>query len=1403
MSFNDSKKSRDNINLSSKEINKTQKENILSSENNITNISTQKKPENYKDSNIFSRLFFNWAKYAIKISNSRGLELSDICSVQKDQSAKYNVDLLKSSWNNFSKKIKKYPLVVAIFTVYYKLIFLLIIFDFFNMLLDYARIFIFKQLILCFSKENFFPERKSFFSTPFKEYILSFRLNVFESIFGFLILKLIRSLINHQLDFNNSLLDERITMSIIGLIFQKILNGNNFAINSIEEGEKINLIEIDADKVASLYSSLPRVIVSPFRITISLYFLFKQFGKKFSYALIIMMVVLILILFLQILYLKNYHKLLKLKDSRIKIVSYVFHVLKNIKLNGWDEEFIRRIKVKRDEELDYTKKNLNIQIIKSLLNSNLFLILMLFSLNFYMVNNEDIEISSLSTSIQLVHSMTFPIMAIPSFLNMLYSNFLSFDRLQNFLFTEDHKGDNNLNINELNENNTLIKFENATFGIKNKLIKKKRNFTNHKLKKNRNPIPNNKNEEIELKEMLIDNKEGQKEDENNLRNMKNESIRINIKDKKFTNTKDIILIKNISLSVRKGEFIAVLGPTGSGKTSLLNSIMNNFHLYSSNSPIIINGELSYYSQQPWILSDTIKNNILFFKEYDKKKYKKILSICQLDYDLELLSYGNNTEINSTSISVSGGQKARISLARCLYKDADLYLIDDPFSSIDNKIGKKIFKDAFCDYLKDKAKILVTNELENLSYVDKIVYMENGKIIFCGNYKSFQEKFGINNLSEDEDDKNKYNEEEKNVRKFIRKHSISSNKDENCVDENDKLKNESNKSLINLKDKDNNKLIFDNNPLRLLEKEKKGKKINWEIYHEYIKLQGGYIIFILLLITIIFSKIINSYRRTFMNKLSKTVTQMQKDKLNKNNETNLDKNYSNYFKISLLSIFLNFLVEFAISRITINSLRKIHEDMVYKFVRAPINLFHDIVPIGQILNRLTRDIQPVQGIIRRVNFFIRIAISLITSIGLCYIYNKATLITSPLIVIIGILITRYYINSARNLTRLRKISFAPILTIFTETIKGVDTIRTDHAESNIKEKINTKLDDHFGIRVYHEGCRRWYQLRIKICTNLFFGASLLYMIIYKDNFTAKDIAMIIHITEHYIDQVIRGTTFFSNLEITMIGFERCQAIQKLKTENINPSLNNHPNSSLIKENWPKKGVVKFENYNANYRPDTPIILKDINYTFEGGEKYGIVGRTGSGKSSMVLGIARIIEPKNGNIIIDGINIQKINLDFLREHLSIVPQDPFLFEGTLRDNIDPLNKYSDEKIINVLNDFCLFNELNNKEKLEYEIKENGKNISPGQKQLICFARAAIKRNKIVILDEATSSLDHETEKTIKNNMEKYFKGCTLIMITHHISMLKDFKNIIVVDKGEIIEKGNYSEILSHKNELVNDI
>ena len=1394
-----------NTNTSSEELKLISNEGRILPEEDLEPIIGLKRQVNYEKANIFSLLFFNWSKYAIKLSNTQGLKTSDVGEVQKTQSTEYNIKPIKNSWEYYSSQKKddksykyKYPLIYTIFSVYYKIIIILTLFDFFNMILDYIRIYIFKQLITCFSKRDFFPQRKSFFETSIKDYILNFKLNAIEAVFGFVILRIFRSFFFHQLEFYMVLLNEKITNGLTALVFEKILNSNNLTYKTKGEGEKINLIEVDAEKVGTLFRVLPRVVISPFRIGISLYFLFKQFGKKFSYAIIILLIVLLVVLLLQVIYIKNYKKILSLKDARLKIVTYVFQVLKCIKLNGWDDEFIRRIKMKRDSELSFMTKNLNIQIIKMLLNSNLFLIIMLFSLNFYMEKNEDIEISSLSSSIQLVRSMTFPINAIPSFLNMVITNILSIERLQNFLYGEEHEENIYKNKKALDENNIMIKFDNNTFGIKdNKNIMNIKN----KIKKEYNFNKDNK-KEIELKEIFLENKKEQEQIllENNNKDNKLEIKELINKNNNKLENKEIILLENISLEIKKGEFVIILGPTGSGKSSLINAILNNCYVFKSSSRPIINGELSYYSQQPWIMSDTLKNNILFFKEYDQEKYLEIIKICQLEKDLELLPYGENTEINSTSSNVSGGQRARISLARTLYKEADLYLIDDPFASVDNKVGTEIFKEVFCSFLKGKTRILITNEMRGLSFADKIIYMEKGKIIFSGNYQEFHEKFGIKNLSNsiqsiNSEEEDKYNEEEKNVRRFMRKYSMAKDEDNKNKDEINVINDNSNKSLNKKIMKQN----FENNPLRLLEKEKKGKTIDFEIYHEYIKLQGGYIIFSFLIILIIISKITDSYRRTFMNSLSKSIIQIEKDKNNTNNKTtNLEKNYNKYVYISILGIFLNFLCEFIITRTTVHSLRKIHEDMVSKFIRAPINLFHDIVPIGQILNRLTKDILPVQGIIRTVNFFLRIVFSLITSIGLCYIYNKTTLITSPLLIIICIFITRYYISAGRNLTRLHKISFAPIITILSETIRGIDTIRAGHVENFVKKKIYKKLDNHYGVHVYIEGCRRWFNLRMRLCSHLFFGATLFYMVYYSEYFSAQNIAIIIHATEEYIEQLIGATTFFSNLEITMIGFERCQAVQKIKTEKISDK-DGINNKELTQKFWPQNGNIIFDKYNTSYRKDTPIILKDINYNFKGGEKIGVLGRTGSGKSSIVLAIARIIEPKNGIITIDGIDTQKINLDFLREHLSIVPQDPFIFEGTLRDNIDPLRKYTDEKILKILEDFCLFKELKEKEKLNYEILENGKNLSPGQKQLICFVRAVIKNNKIVILDEATSSLDYETENTIKKNMEKYFKNCTLIMITHHISMVKDFKNIIVIDKGEIINEGSYEKLMKERNGL----
>ena len=464
------------------------------------------------------------------------------------------------------------------------------------------------------------------------------------------------------------------------------------------------------------------------------------------------------------------------------------------------------------------------------------------------------------------------------------------------------------------------------------------------------------------------------------------------------------------------------------------------------------------------------------------------------------------------------------------------------------------------------------------------------------------------------------------------------------------------------------------------------------------------------------------------------------------------------------------------------------------MRAPINLFHDIVPIGQILNRLTKDTELIEGIIKTVNMAIKILFTMFANIGVCYLYNQYVLYASPFLFIACLIVTNYYISCQRNLVRLHRVSYSPILTIASESIRGVDTIRTFHAEEDFRNKIYKRLDDHYGVHLYIEGSKHWYNITLRIISNIFFALIISFMGYYSDYYSAQAMAIVLQGLEDLIESMLNGVKIYTTLEMTMIGLERCETVTKIQMER---KPREDCTEKLKKEKWPKLGKINFVNYFTSYRPDTPDILKNINFEINPGDKVAIVGRTGSGKSSMVLALSRIIEAKKGKINIDDIDITNIELDFLRQSLSIVPQEPFIIEGNLRDNIDPLRQFSDKNVIKVLNDFALFKNMDNKEKLNLDIKEGGKNLSNGQKQLICFARALIKGNKIMILDEATSSLDIETEKIIEVNIQKYLKNVTMLVITHHIHNVKNFKKIVVVDQGRIVESGDYDSLLKNKS------
>ena len=1328
----------------------------------------EKKTEyNYYNTNLLNKIFFTWSKKTISISNKRKLKINDINDLHEEQKTKFHINKLLKEWEKYyKKKNEKYPLLKSIFMIHYTEIILLFLVDIFLILFQYISIYFYRQIISHFSSGDFNSTNlEQLNNLSFIEKIKIYQFDIYTCTFIYIILKIILPIISFYFDFRDFILRERITNQMIALVYEKILK-KNYNNSSKDEGEKINLIQIDCEKISYLFIIGPRILTMPFRVFIALFLLFQFFGKQFIYTLLVLFILLIFVLIMQILYLRNIKDILKTKDERMKILSYVFHILKYIKINGWEDEFSNKIKVKRENELYYIKKKMNIGLFRYLFNANIPLILLMVTIGIYVYSNNVLEITNIFTAFQLINSLTNPLMSIPSFLNGFFTNLISVSRLEKFLKSNEHDYTNHENIKSLIEDNIIIKYDKATFGIKiNENIENNNKEENKKMKKRKKSYP---------------------------------GIPTEIK-----------LLSNISFTIKKGEFIGILGSFGSGKTTLLKSILNNYKLIESSSPIIINGKISYVPQNLWLMNDTIRNNILLYNKMNYEKYNKIINACQLNYDFELLQNGDLTEVNLGGNNLSGGQKQRINIARCIYNDADLYLFDDIFSSIDNKVAQNIFNEIFNIYLKGKSRVLVTNDISNLSYVDKIIYLEKGEIIFYGNYKEFKKKFGekfyiknnnyIKNKSQDND--------------FIKENNIKNGKINNNSDKSSSDSNSNNNDILRKINKKNKILNSDFeksnitlpkiemlNPLQ--ENDTIFGKFNFKTYKSYIKLQGGYIIFIILLIFIICSRYLNSYRTLFISSWSKSRKIIKKNKIPLEKQTK--DNYNNfyiYLKLSLYSIILNFIIEFILTRMYIFSQRYLHENMVYKFLRAPINLFHDLVPFGQIINRLTRDISVIQGIIKVNSIFIRAIFALFSSIYICLKFNKSFLFIAPLITIIDIIISKFYYNCARQIQILQKTSYSPILNVLSESILGIEIIRTANVEINSKNKFYKKLDSHLGSLIYSNGTRKYYNMRLKFISLFFLISILLYIIYNKENFTAQAIGLILQYTESFNIKLSKVLSFFINIKSSMISIERCESALNTKSEK-NPKENEE--IKIKEKNWPKKGKIEFINFSAKYRQFTPVILKKINIKINPGEKIGIVGRTGSGKSSLINALFRLIEGFEGEILIDDININKLNLDFLRQHLTIVTQEPFLLEGTLKENIDPLNKYSENEIIEILNNFCLFNEIqNNYRRLRIEIKENGNNLSIGEKQLICFARAALKKSKVIILDEATSSLDINTEKIISKNMEILFKDCTVIMIAHHINIVKECDRIFVVDNGEIVESGIYDNLFRDKKSKFHEL
>ncbi|XP_059310593.1 ABC transporter C family member 4-like, partial [Lycium ferocissimum] len=835
-------------------------------------------------------------------------------------------------------------------------------------------------------------------------------------------------------------------------------------------------------------------------------------------------------------------------------------------------------------------------------------------------------------------------------------------------------------------------------------------------------------------------------------------IAVEVKDGIFSweDDGDQIVLKDINIEIRKGELAAIVGMVGSGKSTLLASILGELHKLSGE--VRVCGSTAYVAQTSWIQNASIQENILFGSPMNSKRYKDVLQVCSLEKDLKILEHGDQTEIGERGINLSGGQKQRIQLARAVYQDCDIYLLDDIFSAVDAQTGSEIFKECVRGALKDKTVVLVTHQVDFLHNADHILVMRDGKIVQSGKYEELLElgsDFGDlvaahgNSMELVENSTGASGENLPQT-----PHQLTPKSPQKSQDE---ANGES--SSIDQQPKGSSKLIDD--------EERETGHINFDVYKQYCtEAFGWWGVAAVVIISIIWqgSTMLSDYWLAY--------------------ETSTDHIFNPSLFIDVYSSIAGICCIFVVARsflvtfLGLKTAQRFFDQILDSILHAPMSFF-DTTPSGRILSRASTDQSYVDFMIPQ---FLSIALMMyFTVAGMLFITCQSAWPTIFLIiplVWLNIWYRRYYIASSRELTRLGSITKAPILHHFSETISGIMTVRCFRKEDKFFQGNVERVNANLRMDFHSNASNEWLGLRLEFIGSILICIATIFMVLLPSFVIPPEYVGLALSYALPLNGVLFWMVSMSCMvENRMVSVERIKQFIRIPSEASWRIVNCLPSSD-----WPYRGDIEIKNLKVRYRSNTPLVLKGISLRINGREKIGIVGRTGSGKSTLIQVFFRLVEPSAGTIIIDGVDICKLGLHDLRSRFGIIPQEPVLFQGTVRSNIDPLEQYSDDEIWKSLERCQLKDVVAAKpEKLDATVVESGDNWSVGQRQLLCLGRVMLKNSKILFMDEATASVDSQTDAVIQGIIREDFAACTIITIAHRIPTVIDCDRVLVIDDG----------------------
>lgn len=1178
-------------------------------------------------------------------------------------------------------------------------------------------------------------------------------------IIGMFICRLTLAICNSQGQFVSDKICLRIRAILIGEIYAKGLRRRLFTSPktssdsdsiSANLGTIINLISIDSFKVSELANYLYVTVQAVIMIIVVVGLLFNFLGVSAFAGISIILVMFPLNFLLANLLGKFQKQTLKCTDQRISKLNECLQNIRIVKYFAWERNIINEIKSIRQKELrSLLKKSLVWSVTSFLWFVTPTLVTGVTFAIYTFVQHEDLNAPLAFTTLSLFTLLKTPLDQLSNMLSFINQSKVSLKRISDFLRMDDTEKYNQLTISP---DKNKIEFKNATLTW-------------------------------------------------------NE------------NDSDMNAFKLCGLNIKFqiGKLNLVLGSTGSGKSALLLGLLGELNLISGS--IIVpsleprhdlipdceglTNSFAYCSQSAWLLNDTVKNNIIFDNFYNEDRYNKVIDACGLKRDLEILPAGDLTEIGEKGITLSGGQKQRISLARAVYSSAKHVLLDDCLSAVDSHTAVWIYENCITGPLmKNRTCILVTHNVSlTLRNAHFAIVLENGKVKNQGTITELQSKGLFKEKYVQLSSRDSVNEKNANRLKAPRK--------------NDSQKIEPVTENINF---DAN---FVNDGQLIEEEEKSNGAISLDVYKWYLKFFGGFKALTVLFALYITAQILfisqSWWIRHWVNDTNVRINApgFAMDTLPLKGMTDSSKNKHNafyyltvYFLIGIIQAMLGGFKTMMTFLSGMRASRKIFNNLLDLVLHAQIRFF-DVTPVGRIMNRFSKDIEGVdQELIPYLEVTIFCLIQCASIIFLITVITPRFLTVAVIVFVLYFFVGKWYLTVSRELKRLDSITKSPIFQHFSETLVGVCTIRAFGDERRfILENMN-KIDQNNRAFFYLSVTVKWFSFRVDMIGAFIVLASGSFIMLNIANIDSGLAGISLTYAILFTDGALWLVRLYSTFEMNMNSVERLKEYSSIEQENY---LGHDEGRILLlnEPSWPKDGEIEIENLSLRYAPNLPPVIRNVSFKVDPQSKIGIVGRTGAGKSTIITALFRLLEPITGCIKIDGQDISKIDLVTLRRSITIIPQDPILFAGTIKSNVDPYDEYDEKKIFKALSQVNLissheFEEVLNSEErfnsthnkflnLHTEIAEGGLNLSQGERQLLFIARSLLREPKIILLDEATSSIDYDSDHLIQGIIRSEFNKSTILTIAHRLRSVIDYDRIIVMDAGEVKEYDRPSELL----------